>query len=315
VSHAFWGFNATCMVGIVALGVWCSFRPNNTLVIRVFLRSLIMPPVLLFVGFAISTGLNLVGHFCPLRYDLFLHAIDHTIGFCPSQVAARLINSRTLHRVVLEAYLMMPLMMIVGHGWAVIGNCASNRLLLAYTLTGSAPLLYMIVPAAGPGFILGSSLTSGHPPPQNIHPIVFNSVVNCIPSVHLSTSLVIWFFNRSNRKVSKYFLAFVLITAFATLALGEHYLIDLVMSFPFTLFIVSAVTHHFRRAAISILVVISWLLSIRLAIQHLVAHPILLWTAAATTVGASLAYLSGSEHSTGAEKAATRSLAQRGSCS
>jgi hypothetical protein len=68
-------------------------------------------------------------------------------------------------------------------------------------------------------------------------------------------------------------------------------LIDLVLSFPFALFVVSAVINRYRRASVSLFAVLTWLLSIRLGTPGLISHPILLWFSASVTVLVSCVYL------------------------
>jgi hypothetical protein len=286
--YAMFGQSIALIAGMAALGAWCAIRPNDNRRIKVFLFALTVPVVML----AIRAVLNLVNALSPMKYDIYLHAIDHTLGFCPSQVAARLVAFRPgLYGVVVGIYQIMLPMMVTGYGWALYGKGHSARLLGSYAVSTVSAPLYLIVPASGPGFLLGRALITGHPAPQ-IALIHLNYVANCIPSAHLSAAICIWFFNRSNQIASKASLAFVFATAFATLALGEHYLIDLVLSFPFALFAISVVSGQYRRAGISLLVVVTWLMSIRLAIHSLLTHPVLLWAAAAVTIGASCAYLS-----------------------
>jgi hypothetical protein len=59
---------------------------------------------------------------------------------------------------------------------------------------------------------------------------------NCMPSLHFGAALLVWWNSRIwpwwGRALAGIFL---LATAFSTLALGEHYLADLVVAFPFAL--------------------------------------------------------------------------------
>ena len=287
-AHVFLGDIAARVLGIAGIGVWCAFRPTDNKRVRFFLCALVIP----FTGLALAmAGLGYVTSLSTLRYDLYLHAIDHSLGFCPPQLAARLASSPYIFRIVVGLYQILPTMTVAGFGWAMFGRGLPARLFATYIISASSLFLYWIVPASGPGFVLGMhGLIAGHPSPQ-IALIHLDNVTNCIPSVHLSTAICIWFFNRSNTIARRASLGFVFCTAFATLALGEHYFIDLVMAFPFALFCISAATGQFVRAGISILTVTAWLVSIRLAIHSLVSHPVLLWSAAFATLLVSAAYL------------------------
>jgi hypothetical protein len=68
-------------------------------------------------------------------------------------------------------------------------------------------------------------------------------VRNCVPSLHTAWGLLVWWHaSRLGRAFRGFGLAFFLLTECATLALGEHYVVDLVVAFPFTV-LVRAVVH------------------------------------------------------------------------
>jgi hypothetical protein len=283
--HASFGDVLARTLGMAGLAVWCALRPNDDRRIRLFLCALGM----LVALYGIACGLDLANRFCFFKYDLYLHAIDHTLGFCPSQLAARLAAPRVLWHIVAGFYQLMPTMMVAAYGWTLFAGGAENRLLACYAVSASSVFLYMIVPSAGPVFVLGPTLVSWHPSPP-LALIHLGAPANCIPSVHMSTAILIWLWTRRIKAANTAALVYVFITAFATLALGEHYLIDLVLSFPFVVFVVSAVSGKFRRSVIALLAVLCWLFSIRLATGTLLANPGLLWSAAALTVALSCAY-------------------------
>jgi len=93
------------------------------------------------------------------------------------------------------------------------------RLVWSYIV---GPLLvvpcYLLFPAVGPIHV-------GDP----------NAPRNCIPSMHLTAALFLWV---NTRGWFRWFTAgFVLFTALATLATGEHYVFDLLVALPWTWFI------------------------------------------------------------------------------
>jgi hypothetical protein len=77
---------------------------------------------------------------------------------------------------------------------------------------------YLLFPAVGPIHV-------GDP----------NAPRNCVPSMHLTAALFLWVNTRGWLKWVT--AAFVLFTALATLATGEHYVFDLVVALPWTWFI------------------------------------------------------------------------------
>ena len=286
VAHWVFGDTVARAGGIAGLCFWCALCPLDDRRIKIFLCSLLM----FIMSIAIIFVLGWINYASPFKYDVYLHAIDHTLGICPPQILFRIIQQHSLWRTVLGAYQLLPTMMVAGYGWALYSNSLPNRLLASYFITALCAALYLIVPACGPSFLLGNSFASAHVS-ASVSLIRLGYVANCIPSAHLSMAITIWFFNRTNAITRTACLIFIFLTGFSTLALGEHYLIDLVLSFPFAVFVVSSATAQYCRAGVSMLCVLLWLTSIRLSIHTLLDHSLWLWSAAALTVAVSCVYL------------------------
>jgi hypothetical protein len=123
-----------------------------------------------------------------------------------------------------------------GGGWKLI-----QSLVLAYVV---GPMFFLLVPAYGP-----MPAFSGRP--------------NCMPSLHMATAILLAIYRPTNGLWVG--VVYVALTAWATLATGEHYVIDLVMAIPFSAFIWAAVERRWRLAAGLLAVVICAILAIRLA--------------------------------------------------
>lgn len=118
-------------------------------------------------------------------------------------------------------HLQMPLA-IVYYGLGAIAGiaiCSSPKrpeLLCACVLAAmAAPVFYFLFPAMGPKWI-------GH-----------ECARNCIPSLHFSWALLLLIYCAP--RLRPIFWAFAILTALATMGLGEHYAIDLMAAVPFTL--------------------------------------------------------------------------------
>lgn len=110
-------------------------------------------------------------------------------------------------------------------------------LLLSLLIVGF--IQYGVFPAVGPEHAFPQWYPL-HPPMLAqiaILPIsIPNAPRNCMPSLHLAAALVVWWNSRIWPQWGKLLVfLFLLGTVFSTLALGEHYLADLVVAFPFTL--------------------------------------------------------------------------------
>ena len=204
---------------------------------QTFYAGAVFPLCSLLIGYTVplTTWLR------PRTYDAFLLAFDGSFGFQPSFVLGRFLpwgsNTWGLTTVV---YYALPL--------AVCILYASSRtrpwqpvlileLFLSLMLVGFA--LYGIYPAVGPKHAFGELYPWNERPLAQIaiQPMtVPDAPRNCMPSLHLAAALAIWWNSRLWPRWGRLLtFLFLLATIFSTLALGEHYLADLVVAVPFSL--------------------------------------------------------------------------------
>jgi hypothetical protein len=116
---------------------------------------------------------------------------------------------------------------------------------------------------------------------------------NAIPSLHMAWVLLAWWYSRGLSWLERLIvLIFVVFTAFATLGTGEHWFIDLMVAFPFALFIQAIASYSVpwkdsRRLAaflFGLLGTIGWLLMLRYEAKFFWASPAIPWTLIAATV-------------------------------
>jgi hypothetical protein len=107
-------------------------------------------------------------------------------------------------------------------------------------LAGS--IIYHLCPVVGPRPFL-PDYPSTMPDLSALLPVataegVPGDVRNCVPSLHTAWGLLVWWHgSRLGGAFRGFGLAFFLLTECATLALGEHYVLDLVVAFPFTVLV------------------------------------------------------------------------------
>jgi hypothetical protein len=103
-------------------------------------------------------------------------------------------------------------------------------------------LFYNLFPALGPLHIFVDRfpwhpLTTGQVRRLFLEPVPVPGLRNAIPSLHLAWVLLAFWYSRGlsvfERSIA---FAFVVFTVFATMGTGEHYFIDLIVAFPFALF-------------------------------------------------------------------------------
>jgi len=208
---------------------------------------------LIMIGSLILIGQQIAGAFQQLTtvteetFDNRAYLVDLSFGFNALALASRL-NEMPMADALKAAYFeviglgYMALMLITG--WMVMLQLKrqSPRWLVGFAvfvLSGTAAgLLYHVFPAAGPAATYGSLL--GLPDPRGITPAVnyVNSdhVRNCMPSIHFAWALLVLINARGLPRVFQVSaLLYVGLTFVATLVMGEHYLVDLVVAVPFAI--------------------------------------------------------------------------------
>jgi PAP2 superfamily protein len=233
----------------------------------------------LFYGFLLTRVLNREGSLVPWKYDLVLFNLDKTLGIPPASVAMLLQRAWRVPLFIIYQ-LMVPMMIF----WFLIIRDQDRRksLVTAYVVELVAgPILYAILPACGPVYAFGANWL--HPPITQAQVIRFSGMPNAFPSLHMATAFVFVLFAQGKlwRGIS---LAFLLATALATLATGEHYVIDLAPGLVFGCFATTLGHLRVRQALLPMVVVLAWSFAIRFEYRFLLSAPALVKSMALLTV-------------------------------
>jgi hypothetical protein len=175
--------------------------------------------------------------------------------------------------------------------------------MLAFLATGPLGVFfYNVLPACGPVHVFGAAFPM-HPLSTvdamrlNIVPVMMTGARNAIPSLHMTWVLLVWWNSRGlARWVRAIAAVFVLFTVLATLGTGEHYVIDLVVAFPFSVMVQALCSYSMpfregeRRTAFlfGTLVTLVWLASLSFAVKMFWISPWLPWTVVVATVTSSV---------------------------
>jgi hypothetical protein len=147
-------------------------------------------------------------------------------------------------------------------------------------------ILFRICPAAGPVFLLHTDFPFAIPALAAPHArLIPNVILNAIPSGHVAWALIIyWFAHRYCGLAARLLVgAFLFFTCFATLGLGQHYLIDLIVAVPFAAALWAMVHGQRRFARVALAVVLIWLVALRQG-WVLPIPPALVWVLMGITV-------------------------------
>ncbi|MBB5693100.1 phosphatase PAP2 family protein [Muricoccus pecuniae] len=180
--------------------------------------------------------------FLPVLFDGVLLRLDATLGFQPAAAVGALFREvPPLFALHLFVYVQLPLAMCVIAGLEARSGRRLGIGLIPVSLAaaGIGYAFYLAVPAVGPrpvfgdGFaeaMRGLAVMPAEPVVNTTHPR------NVMPSMHVTWALLILLAARLHgRRVLIGAALFALGTALATLGLGEHYFVDLVVALPLVL--------------------------------------------------------------------------------
>ena len=222
----------------------------------------------LFFGLLLNFFMGTEGSLLPWKYDHILIKLDESLGFSAAAIA-RPLQHVCLIPLIVVYQLMIPMMVC----WYLVTRYRYGRgsVIWAYIVELVAgPILYAIVPACGPIYAFGTQWLQPHAVLAS--PIQLTGLPNAFPSLHVGTAFV--FVLYSPRKLwQAVSLAFLGGTVLATLATGEHYVIDLIPGLAFGCFTVSVARRMIRRAVLFLATTLGWSLAVRFAYIFLIAHP------------------------------------------
>jgi len=162
-------------------------------------------------------------------------------------------------------------------------------------------MFYNMLPACGPIHLFGGAfpwhpLVAADARRLRVVPILVKGARNAIPSLHMTWVLLIWWNSRGlPRWVRAIALAFVWFTVLATLGTGEHYFIDLVVAFPFSLMVQALCSYSLpfrgeRRTAFlfGTFTTLMWLALVSYATPLFWISPLIPWAMIVATVSSSV---------------------------
>jgi len=223
--------------------------------------------------------------------DELLWRFDASFGY-PQPVLGRfLISAPLLYWVCRLVWWSLPLLFVVLY--LVLPESTRRKYLAAIALTGCMILpLYALCPGAGPIYLFRERLLDSLPP-LLLHPharlLPAGLLLNATPSGHVAWALLLFWFsvNYCRGRITVIFGLIVGLTILATLGLGEHYVIDLILSVPYAAAIWALVGKQWERAAALLVVVVAWLLTLREG-WALQLSPIVIWGLCIGTILSSL---------------------------
>lgn len=263
----------------------------------------VIVPALLFIvtGFVIPSALAWTIKFRPRTFDLYLLSFDCSLRVQPSFVVGQafarwpwLLSSG----LVFYFSIAIPLAVVYVGRLVRFGSRAFSAMLAFLIASPIGILFYVLFPACGPRYLARGDFP-WHPLPISmvprllLEPVGIDGPRNAMPSLHLACVLLAWWYSRGlswwERAIAFMFVAF---TVLATLGLGEHWLADLIVAFPFALFIQAisdyskswASRERLTAAGFGLGAVLAWLAALRYGARFFWTSPVVPWALAVGTI-------------------------------
>ena len=251
-------------------------------------RGALLPAAALVAFVVLSSSLiDLTRTLHPITLDGFTYHADAGYGFPVSFAVGTLFDQVKVLRVMsLVVYLELPLACALVQADELSTARAPGPPALALVMTiglvGSA--FYHLFPVAGPAYAFEGRYPYLPPSPEHVAlaPMLVTASVarNCMPSLHTAWALALVWQTRGAARWLRYVTWWCLAwTVAATLGLGYHYVVDLVVAVPFLTFIRALCAWHSEQRAEraralvgGLSLVLAWLFVLRWHTERLAAH-------------------------------------------
>jgi hypothetical protein len=315
-AFSFAGLGSLAVLGTRT--IWAR-RQDRTLFLYAFL------PAVLFVAsdYMASTLLDYTEILHPKTFDLYLYSVDSSLrvqfSFLLGQMFARY---QWVRFAGLLFYIALPMpLALVYSAHLRLKDKKAFPVMLAFLVTGPIGVLfYNMVPACGPVHVFGPNfpwhpLSTSQAMHMVLETIPLKGARNAIPSLHMAWVLLAWWNSkRLSRWIRVVALAFVIFTVLATLGIGEHYFVDLVVAFPFALMVQALCLYPLpfksgsRRVAFlfGTFASLAWMALISFATLFFWISPVIPWAMVIATISVSILLM---HHLQNAESAGERKVA------
>ena len=297
------GFSFVGLSALAVLGtrtIWANAE-DRKLLLYGFL------PGVLFVAseWTASTLLDITEKLHPKTFDFFLYSFDSSLRVQISFLTGQfLLKNLWLRTASLAIYISLPLPLALVYASQLRRQKGKAlAVMIAFLATGPIGVLcYNMLPACGPVHLFGaafpwSPLSTADAMRLNIVPVIMEGARNAIPSLHMTWVLLVWWNSRGlSGWVRVIAMIYVALTVLATLGTGEHYFIDLVVAFPFSLAVQALTsysiptTHRDRRGAFvfGTFATLIWLALLSFNVKIFWISPIIPWSMIALSIAPSI---------------------------
>jgi hypothetical protein len=278
-AAAFAGLGSMLILG------WKACRATEDL--AVLLTAMFCPVLMIFTNVALAVAIRL----SPRIFDLHLYSFDGLLGLQMSFLVGQwFVRLPLLYTVSFLVYASLPLAQVIAFVLYLRGHRMPANPMVVFTVAGVAGfLLYQLCPATGPVHVFGVAFPQAPPHSVPLQAMPLADIPrNAIPSLHSAWAFLICWSVRYCPRWMRWAAAwFVIFTLLATLGLGEHYLIDLVVAMPFAVGVQMGCAKQWFRALGALALTIAWVLYLRYGLAAFMPSPAQAWAAVLGTLAAS----------------------------
>ena len=279
---------AVCLIIAV---VECLRRPESGKAFLRFAGEFAIIPMLAFTS--VFSG-HVICDLAANTYDYALLRFDESLGLPLYKILGEIVHSSRVLKVLTQAPYSSILIgvMLCQYLQKTRPKAGSVDIINIFVLSLALGLLgYALLPACGPYALLGKEFFMQAMPQANpgLLPEYTFAPRNAMPSLHFTWALLLFINAYTYGFLSRmFFLALLVMTFIATLGLGEHYFIDLVVAFAFSLMIQGICARQFKPAIAGFIMTALWYIFLMLGAGIYLSTPALSWVLIGATIGAVL---------------------------
>lgn len=217
------------------------FKHKNKVWLKLYVLLILFMTLL---GVSTNSALEIIQFARPATYDVIAYKIDQAyLGLQPAIALWFDTSAESFKAVVYSVYAMLTLCLFMTFAMIVReGNAERYHIVRTIAVPfGVAFICYMIVPISGPIYAFGADQLVGNLPSPSLFTaqpeIIPPAARNGMPSMHFTGAFMIWLLTATLQRKIYFYLAtvFLALTVVATIGLGEHYILDLIVAMPFAI--------------------------------------------------------------------------------
>jgi hypothetical protein len=188
------------------------------------------------LGVIVDMFIRFLSYLVPYKMDFYVYRFSEIFLGAPSFHIGRYLNHHlAAYLIIYFSYSILPCTVMAVFSFCLwkLGTDEARHIAIAFVLNLVLALpIYLMFPVCGPAYAF-PGFPNQIPGPMVPHAALISAPPNGVPSVHFSTALLVLWFARRWKWGTILAGTHLALIALATLGLGEHYVLDLVIAVPY----------------------------------------------------------------------------------